>query len=502
MKKLIASLALFMLISHATVAQNVVLHIAIDHIKAPKCFVVIPAQIKNNFSEIPLLPGKTAQHTFVLAQPGFVTLSCSDLSDGSRYLSYILYLSPGDNLLLKADFTQPGYGINVTGKGSNNNQPMMGLVKEGNDLRSFNKDTVPARAIIKLNAQQRTLESNLEKYVTLYKPSPQYIKDWKTDLPYIITYNYYVFKENAKSNTNWDAYWRNYSSWQKVSDSLFAITKLNNDAALAADHYAQLIKSFLYYEQHRLLTMAELEPQTFYKEWYQSDTLTGKKLLTDDRKNLLQEKIIKKYFTGKSAEYAYAELFEMADQESAPQNIPEIFERFKSKYPHSRYISLFAPSVNIIIAKRKHTLNDKMVFLPDNGLNINKLEGVVAAMKGKTVLVDMWGTWCGPCREEIEKHSARIRDYFKGKKLDYLYIANFDLKNEEPWKKLIAYFNIEGIHMMANDSLTKDIMTKVKGSGFPTTFIIKRDGTVEQSKTQYPIDENILFSQLQAALKE
>jgi thiol-disulfide isomerase/thioredoxin len=375
------------------------------------------------------------------------------------------------------------------------------LMKEEEEQYKY-KDTVPGRVVSKLNAQQRIRERNLEKYIALYKPSLNYIRDWKTDLPYIITYYYYLFKENSKNNTNWDAYWRHYPSWEKVTDSLFTIAKLNNGEALTANHYTQLISSFLYYEQHRLLTIAEQEPQTFYKEWYQADTLNGKKLLMDDRKNLLQEKIINKDFSGKSAEFAYAMLFESAAQESAAQNIPEIFERFKSKYPHSNYIPLFAPSVDVIAARCKQMLNDKMVFVADNGIKLNTLEDVIATMKGKTVLVDMWGTWCGPCREEIERHSASIREHFKGKKLDYLYIANLDLKNNEQWKKLIAYFNMEGIHMMANEDLTKDIMAKVRGTGFPTTFIIKKDGTFEQSKTQYPINQDILINQLEAVLSQ
>ncbi|MGZ3778737.1 MAG: TlpA family protein disulfide reductase, partial [Mucilaginibacter sp.] len=115
---------------------------------------------------------------------------------------------------------------------------------------------------------------------------------------------------------------------------------------------------------------------------------------------------------------------------------------------------------------------------------------------------DMWGTWCGPCREEIEKHSASIREHFKGKQLDYLYIANMDLKNGDLWKKLIAYFDLEGTHLLANKALTDDIMTKVKGTGFPTLFIIKKDGTFEGSKSQYPVNEDILIRQLKGDLAE
>ena len=135
-----------------------------------------------------------------------------------------------------------------------------------------------------------------------------------------------------------------------------------------------------------------------------------------------------------------------------------------------------------------------------NGTNLSSLDEVLTAMKGKTVLVDMWGTWCGPCREEIEKNSAAIRTHFNGKGLTYLYIANYDKDNSEVWKKLIAYFGIEGTHLLASDKLNDDIMAKVKGSGFPTLFIIKRDGSIEMSKTAYPINREVLIKQLEDAL--
>lgn len=495
-------LALLLVAGFAVFAQDAVLHVSFDNAKNPHCYGWITIEKNSSFS-IPLMPGKIVAHTFKLTQPSFVNLSCYDTANGARFFNYAFYLSPGDDLELKADFNKPGFDVQVTGKGSNNNQPLMGLMDEQDELYSFYKygDTVPARLIEKINSQRRIRESNLKKYITLYHPSQDYIKDWKRDLPYFTAYNYYFFKENHKYAI-WDAYLRNYTKWQKVTDSLFGFARFNNDDALSTIHYPQLISAFLSRENERLLTVAEREPQAFYKEWYNTDTIAGKKLLNDDKHNFLQEKIINKYFNGKSAEYLFSILIEGAVHEGNTQNIPEIFERFEAKYPSSDYINLFKPSIDLICARRKQVLNDKMSFLTDNGIKFNTLEDVVADMKGKTVLVDMWGTWCGPCRQEIEKHSASIREHFKGKNLDYLYIANYDLQNKEQWKKLIAYFNIEGIHMMANDSLTKDIMGKVKGQGFPTIFIIKKNGNVELSKTQSPINEDILFSQLETAVKE
>lgn len=507
MKKYILLLTLLTLTVCSAFAQNTTLKVSLANSTSKSCHIWLPDapahvdRLNTGSFDISLNTNGTGTHQFTLTKPQWAYLRCANSeADSAKSFRYVLYLSPGDHIDFKADFKVPGNGMAVTGKGSNNNQPLMAVSNE-TQLQEFFKDTLPNRVINKLNAVQRLHESNLGKYIALYKPSDDYIKAWKTDLPYIIADDYYDFKENNKYQV-WDAYWRNYDSWQKVTDSLFTTAKLDNADALSSIHYSRLVRDFLLRERERLWYLAEKEPQKFFREWYNTDTLTGQKMVRDDRMNIIHEKIVNKYFTGKPEEFAYAVLFERAVQESAPQNIPEIFERFKSKYPNSDYTALFAPAVDVIIAKRKQGLNDKMIFLADNGIKLKRLEDVIAAVKGKTVLVDMWGTWCGPCREEIEKHSASIHQHFKGKNLDYLYIANYDLKNGEQWKKLIAYHQMEGIHMLANDSLTNDIMSKVKGRGFPTTFIIKKDGTIEQSKTQYPINENALVGQLEAALKE
>jgi thiol-disulfide isomerase/thioredoxin len=501
MKKLIV-LTLFFRSAISLFAQDAVLHISIANSKASACKIWFPSKFKERHSDIALTRGNAAEKRFRLKRPCFVYLHCAESDDRNpkRFFDYTLYLSPGDSLQLKADFNKPDYDVAVTGKGASNNQPQPGL-KEWWQYQAFNNDTLPARVINALNADQRGYENALRKYIASYKPSQDYIRTWKAELAYVIACNYYFFKENNKYRIG-DAYERNYPKWQNVDDSLFATAKFGGDDRLTSKYYVTLVTGFLTYERERLLYMAERKPVDFYKKWYGTDTIQGKKLLISDRSNIPKEKVINKYFTGKSAEFAYAVLLESAIDEAAPQNAPEIFERFKNNYPQSEYITLFAPSINKMVEQGRRSLNDKMIFLADNGTRLNTLEEVIAAMKGKTVLVDMWGSWCGPCREDIEKHSSNIRHHFKDKNLDYLYIANYDLENNAQWKKLIAYFDMEGTHIMANENLTKDIMSKVKGRGFPTTFIIKKDGTVELAKSQYPMEENIMINQLEVALKE
>ena len=113
----------------------------------------------------------------------------------------------------------------------------------------------------------------------------------------------------------------------------------------------------------------------------------------------------------------------------------------------------------------------------------------------------MWGTWCGPCRSDISKHSAIIKAHFKNKPVDYLYVANLEEENEKGWKEMISFYQMEGYHILASAALTKDIMNIVKGTGYPTYAIIRPDGSIELSKTQYPMKREVLIQQIEELLK-
>ena len=456
----------------------------------------------------PANTNRTAYLTFKSDHPQQVFIYFSPDEDTPGF-NYHFYISPGDDLIFNVDLNKPDNGILVTGKGSNNNQPLL-LKLTDVDVQPFYKDTLPNRVIAAINKQKPVNEKITATYIDRYKPSATFAKNLRYNLAYGDIDTYFSFKENNKFGIR-PAYKRNLKAWQKVQDSMLTAVKvrlnqkqdhlLNNDDALASSAYRSLIRNFLLREKEHLWELSNEQPEQFYKEWYDTDKLSGEKLLQDDMQNLLKEKIINKYFTGQVAEYMYAILISEALHESNPQNLVVIFDRFKAKYPASKYLAVYNADIAAVVKKEQQIINGHMIFAPGNGLEINTFKEVLALTKGKTVLVDMWGTWCGPCREEITKNSAAVKAHFKDKGLDYLYVANYDTKNEKSWKKLIAYFNLEGTHILANEKLNKDIMATVKGSGYPTYFIIKKDGSFELSKAGYPMDRDKLIAQLEDALK-
>jgi thiol-disulfide isomerase/thioredoxin len=226
----------------------------------------------------------------------------------------------------------------------------------------------------------------------------------------------------------------------------------------------------------------------------------GRLQFEDDPENLLQEKIISRDFTGDAQAYLYAVLLDVAMTERNTKNILAIFDRFRQKHPGSPYVAWFKPYMDTIREKQRSGLTDQMVFVKDNGTKLDSFSQVLALMKGKTVLLDMWGTWCGPCREELAKDGPIIKAHFKGKGLDYLYIANGDQGHEANWKHLIAYFKLDGTHILASENLDKDIMARVKGEEYPSYIIIKKDGTYTLSNAGHPTNVDELIKELEEAL--
>lgn len=152
------------------------------------------------------------------------------------------------------------------------------------------------------------------------------------------------------------------------------------------------------------------------------------------------------------------------------------------------------------IAERQNKKLSPGIKFIDSDL-LKSWEDVLMYFKGKTVLVDMWGTWCSPCRQDMDRHSGIIKQYFKNKPLDFFYIANYDTQHEKAWLQLIAYFNLDGYHTLANEVLSEDIMKKVKGKGYPTYIIIHRDGTFELHKRGMGLNRDALIAQLEKAIK-
>lgn len=455
-----------------------------------------PGTIIKGWEDLGIDSAGHSTYTLKLSHPRLVLLNWED-SLAHKSGTYTFFLVPGYDLKAQIDITSTQ--TQVSGIGASDNQP--GLAFDDLSVNIDPGDTLPNHYEGLITQKQLHLDSAYRQYVRRNNPSSQYKNTWSENFAYNSADNYYDFKENNKFAIQ-DAYKRNYASWQAVQDSLFNHINLDNGKAIHVATYRMLLSIFLLRTKERLWDQAREHPKGFYREWFDTTEAAGKPMLDADPQNQVKEKIIQHYFSDPAViEFLYSVLLEQGLAESDPSNLLDIYARFKHRFPHSAYIPLYQPYFDTLADRKARLLTDKMVFAPDSGAHIQTMEDLVSLVKGKTVLVDMWGTWCSPCREEIDKNTAPLHEYFKGQPLDFVYIANHDQDRSATWKQLIAYFHLEGTHILAQDTLTRDVLKKVGGQGFPTYFIIRKDGTYELSKAGYPMDRAVLIHQIEDALK-
>lgn len=99
--------------------------------------------------------------------------------------------------------------------------------------------------------------------------------------------------------------------------------------------------------------------------------------------------------------------------------------------------------------------------------------------KGKTILLNFWATWCGPCRSEMPDLQAIYEDYGKNEKdLVVLGVAAPNLGQEGSAEDIASFLEENGYTYPTLMDTDTSLFYGYGISSFPTTFMIDKDGNV------------------------
>ncbi|MFV0506901.1 MAG: TlpA family protein disulfide reductase [Bacteroidales bacterium] len=115
-------------------------------------------------------------------------------------------------------------------------------------------------------------------------------------------------------------------------------------------------------------------------------------------------------------------------------------------------------------------INGKMVALSD--------------LKGKVVVIDVWATWCGPCKKEIP-HFKKLEKEYHGKDVAFMSVSIDEEKNKQKWADFVKKEELSGIQLFAG-GWNSDIAKFYNIKGIPRFIVIDKNGNLASSAAPRP----------------
>lgn len=387
-----------------------------------------------------------------------------------------LFLSPNDDVKFEADYKSLAKTIKFSGKGSECNNYLANYTKIPADAgpemeKDFNMS--PAEFMERSNKFTKFQLDELEgTEIDLSRPST-FEKVMKTEL---------IYGEKLEQVRYLQ---ENYSRSALVdtidSKELAAFKEMydNNDLhSLVSESY----RRFLYAQT------------VFYRLPYY--TAKGKIPPIDQDSLFWPQRaytIVAENYIAEVADYFGAEMLVSYMNEGT-------FERAEAFYKHYNAVCTNA-DYKAYITDRYNTL--KQHFENPNitdGININaakkedgsdaSFEELIAPFKGKVIYIDMWASWCSPCRYEM-KNSAEMRDEYSKKGVVFMYLSIDE--TEKVWMTGISSMQIKGEHYLLSAEQDAQILENLfKTPGIPHYALIDKDGKIVDANAKRPSDPELL----------
>ena len=154
------------------------------------------------------------------------------------------------------------------------------------------------------------------------------------------------------------------------------------------------------------------------------------------------------------------------------QNIAQPAAKKKVLDMHKKYLAI----MNKEISSDANLMSSKDVADMSDGEKI--LRKLVEPYKGKIILIDVWGTWCSPCRQALS-HSKELYERMAPYDMVFLYLAN--RSDEDSWKNVIKEYNVTGdnvVHYNLPGEQQSAVENFLKVNGYPTYRLIDRNGNL------------------------
>jgi len=151
------------------------------------------------------------------------------------------------------------------------------------------------------------------------------------------------------------------------------------------------------------------------------------------------------------------------------------------KFASETKIPEYATNINNELKKWKKCAPG--IALQDyNYADINGKVIVFGSFKGKLIYIDVWATWCGPCKGEIPSLKKLEEKYRKNK---IVFVSVSIDKDKEAWENMVRNDKLQGVQLWAGGPKNQ-LCDDFNINGIPRFILIGADGLIIDPDAERP----------------